>query len=211
MCVKLYFFLEIHNMSEAFLNQVTLDCLLNKNMYNKHLLAERNKTTNKRDKKFYKRRIFDLTKELLISKEEPDNLFPDVKYAFDIFVDSCIHYFKSKDNNDIIQAEYKNIEESNVIESDLLEQTVNSDLTEEEANNILMRSFKITKPSLDNFVTIKYTKKPSEIILPKQKDINLKDPDLRNKGIRKKKNIINKYDENINSQKEITETTNKEK
>ena len=175
-------------MSEAFLNQVTLDCLLNKNMYNKHLLAERK-----------------------ISKEEPDNLFPDVKYAFDIFVDSCIHYFKSKDNNDIIQAEYKNIEESNVIESDLLEQTVNSDLTEEEANNILMRSFKITKPSLDNFVTIKYTKKPSEIILPKQKDINLKDPDLRNKGIRKKKNIINKYDENINSQKEITETTNKEK
>ena len=107
--------------------------------------------------------------------------------------------------------QYKNIEESNVIESDLLEQTVNSDLTEEEANNILMRSFKITKPSLDNFVTIKYTKKPSEIILPKQKDINLKDPDLRNKGIRKKKNIINKYDENINSQKEITETTNKEK
>ena len=80
MCVKLYFFLEIHNMSEAFLNQVTLDCLLNKNMYNKHLLAERKKTTNKRDKKFYKRRIFDLTKELLISKEEPDNLFPDVKF-----------------------------------------------------------------------------------------------------------------------------------
>ena len=50
MCVKLYFFLEIHNMSEAFLNQVTLDCLLNKNMNNKHLLAERKKTTNKRDK-----------------------------------------------------------------------------------------------------------------------------------------------------------------
>jgi hypothetical protein len=74
-----------------------------------------------------------------------------------------------------------------------------------------MRSFKITKPSLDNFVKIKYTKKPSEIVLPKQKDINLKDPDLRNKGIRKKKNIINKYDENINSKKEITETTDKEK
>ena len=38
MCVKLYFFLEIHNMSEAFLNQVTLDCLLNKNMYKCHLI-----------------------------------------------------------------------------------------------------------------------------------------------------------------------------
>ena len=211
MGVKLYFFLEIHNMSEAFLNQVTLDCLLNKNMYNKHLLAERKKTTNKRDKKFYKRRIFDLTKELLLTKEEPDNLSPDVKYSFDIFVDSCIHYFKSKDNNDIIQAEYKNIEEMNVIESDLLELNVESPLTEEEANTLLMRSFKITQPSLDNFVKIKYTKSPCEIILPKQKDINLKDPDLRNKGIRKKKNIMNKYDESVNSKKEITETIDKEK
>jgi hypothetical protein len=212
MCVKMGIFLEIHNnMSEAFLNQVTLDCLLNKNMYNKHLLAERKKTTNKRDKKFYKRRIFDLTKELLLTKEEPDNLFPDVKYSFDIFVDSCIHYFKSKDNNDIIQAEYKNIEEMNVIESDLLELNVESPLTEEEANTLLMRSFKITQPSLDNFVKIKYTKSPCEIILPKQKDINLKDPDLRNKGIRKKKNIMNKYDESVNSKKEITETIDKEK
>ena len=212
MCVKMGIFLEIHNnMSEAFLNQVTLDCLLNKNMYNKHLLAERKKTTNKRDKKFYKRRIFDLTKELLLTKEEPDNLFPDVKYSFDIFVDSCVHYFKSKDNNDIIQAEYKNIEEMNVIESDLLELNVESPLTEEEANTLLMRSFKITQPSLDNFVKIKYTKSPCEIILPKQKDINLKDPDLRNKGIRKKKNIMNKYDESVNSKKEITETIDKEK
>ena len=212
MCVKMGIFLEIHNnMSEAFLNQVTLDCLLNKNMYNKHLLAERKKTTNKRDKKFYKRRIFDLTKELLLTKEEPDNLFPDVNYSFDIFVDSCIHYFKSKDNNDIIQAEYKNIEEMNVIESDLLELNVESPLTEEEANTLLMRSFKITQPSLDNFVKIKYTKSPCEIILPKQKDINLKDPDLRNKGIRKKKNIMNKYDESVNSKKESTETIDKEK
>ena len=98
----------------------------------------------------------------------------------------------------------------NEINSDLLELNIDSPLTEKDANELLMRSFKITKPSLDNFVTIKYTKKPSEIILPKQKDINLKDPDLRNKGIRKKKNIINKYDENLNSKKEIAETTDKE-
>jgi hypothetical protein len=199
-------------MSEAFLNQVTLDCLLNKNMYNKHLLAEKKKITNKKDKKFYRRRIFNLIKEILLKKEEePDDLFPDIKYTFDIFVESCIHYFKSKDNNDIIQSEYNTIEEDHVVKSDLLELNVDSPCTEEEANNLLMRSFKITQPSLDNFVKIKYTKKPSEIILPKQKDVNLKDPDLRNKGIRKKKNIINKYDENINSKKEITETGDKEK
>ena len=54
MCVKGIFFLEIHNMSEAFLNQVTLDCLLNKNMYNKHLLAEKKKQLTKRTKSFTK-------------------------------------------------------------------------------------------------------------------------------------------------------------
>lgn len=195
-------------MSDAFLNKVTLDCLLNKNMYNKYLLSEEKKITNKKDKKFYKKRIFNLVKEILITKEEPQDLFPDVKYTFDNFVDSCIHYFKSKDNNDIIQSEYKNIEENNII-SDLLESNVDGDYIEDEANKLLMRSIKITNPSLDNFVTKKYTKSPSELILPKQKDINLKDPDLKNKGIRKKKNIINKYDENINAKKEITETNDK--
>jgi hypothetical protein len=193
-------------MSEAFLNKVTLDCLLNKNMYNKYLLSEEKKITNKKDKKFYKKRIFNLVKEILITKEEPPDLFPDVKYTFDNFVDSCIQYFKSKDNNDIIQSEYKNIEENNII-SELLESNVDDcDYISEEANKLLMRSIKITNPSLDNFVTKKYTKPQSEVILPKQKDINLKDPDLKNKGIRKKKNIINKYDENINAKKEITET-----
>jgi hypothetical protein len=192
-------------MSEEFLNKVTLDCLLNKTMYNNYLLSEQKKITNKKDKKFYKRRIFNLVKEILITKEEPTDLFPDVKYTFDNFVESCIHYFKSKDNNDIIQSEYKNIEEHNIT-SDLLESNVDGDYIGEEANKLLMRSIKITNSSLDNFVTKKFTKPPRQLILPKQKDVNLKDPDLKNKGIRKKKNIINKYDENIDAKKEITET-----
>ena len=198
-------------MSEAFLNQVTLDCLLNKNMYNKHLLADKKRHNLKKDQKFYKKRIFNLVKEILITKEAPPDLFPDVKYTFDNFVESAIQYFKSKDNNDLIQSEY-NIEETPVINSELLELNIDSPLTEKDANELLMRSFKITKPSLDNFVTIKYTKPAHDIILPKQKDINLKDPVLKNKGIiSKKKKIINKYDENINSKKEITETIDKEK
>jgi hypothetical protein len=49
---------------------------------------------------------------------------------------------------------------------------------------------------LENFVTIKSTKKQDEIILPKIKDINLEEPTLRNKGIIKKDNINIKYDEN---------------
>ena len=38
------------------------------------------------------------------------------------------------------------------------------------------------------------------MIIPQQKEINLKDPFLKNKGIDKKKNIINKYEEDTKKQ-----------
>ena len=58
-----------------------------------------------------------------------------------------------------------------------------------------MRSFNITEPNaLEKLVkrtSTKIAQKP--LIMPIQKDINLKDPILKNKGIRKKNNINNKY------------------
>ena len=69
-----------------------------------------------------------------------------------------------------------------------------------------MRSINISNPSLDYFVKRIITKKPEDMILPKQKDINLSDPILKNKGViisDKKKNITNKYDETYNSKKKI--------
>ena len=98
-------------MSDAFINQVTLDCLLNKEMFNKHVKNQKSKLINKEERKFYKKRIYNLFKELLITKEEPEDLLPDVKYAYDNFIHSCIHYFKTIDNNDLNQEEYKNLNE----------------------------------------------------------------------------------------------------
>lgn len=196
-------------MSESFINQVTLDCLLNKHQYNKYLLNKTSRTSNRKDKKFYRKRIFSLSKELL-SKEQPINLFPDVEYAFDNFVNSCIHYFKTIDNNDIIQTEYNSFDEIATLSNiPGLEEDDNLQ-TKEDADKLLMRSIQISNPTLDNFIKKKYVKKP-EIILPKQKDINLLDPNLKNKGVLisdKKKNITNKYDETKNSKKEVKETTN---
>jgi hypothetical protein len=40
-------------------------------------------------------------------------------------------------------------------------------------------------PTLDKYVIRTRTKKKSEIILPQQKDINLLDPGLKTKGIKK--------------------------
>ena len=195
-------------MSDAFVNQVTLDCLLNKEMFNKHVKTQKSKSINKEERKFYKKRIYNLFKELLITKEEPEDLLPDVKYAYDNFIHSCIHYFKTIDNNDLNQEEYKNLYEEPDI-SNISELNDDSLKTEEEANKLLMRSIKITTPPLDKFIKRKTTKVEQQIIMPKQKEINLNDPELKLKGINKKKNITNKYDEINNSKKENKEDINK--
>jgi len=187
-------------MSGAFVNQVTLDCLLNKEMFNKHVKNQKSKSINKEERKFYKKRIYNLFKELLITKEEPEDLLPDVKYAYDNFIHSCIHYFKTIDNNDLNQEEYKNLNEEPDI-SNIQELDDDNLKTEEEANKLLMRSIKITTPPLDKFVKRKTTKVEEKLIIPKQKEINLNDPELKLKGINKKKNITNKYDEINNSKK----------
>jgi hypothetical protein len=49
-----------------------------------------------------------------------------------------------------------------------------------------MRSVKLENP-LDKFVKKKLLKQPEEPIIPKQKDVDLTDPVLKNKGIIKKK------------------------
>jgi hypothetical protein len=185
---------ENSKISEKFVNQVTLDCLMNKGKFS-------NKSyncVNKKDKKFYRKRVYNLTKELLLSKEEPSDLFPDVKYAFDNFVNTCINYFKVIDNNDIIQSDYQNINDSLNIGSTIKELNVDDIHSQEQADKLLMKSIKISN-SLDGFIKRKKIGKQNEIILPKQKDINLKDPSLKIKGISnsfKKKNITNKYEEN---------------
>jgi hypothetical protein len=65
-----------------------------------------------------------------------------------------------------------------------------------EVNKLIMRTFHIKEPnSLEKLVKRRITRineKPP--IIPVQKEINLKDPMLKNKGIRKKNNINNKYD-----------------
>jgi len=181
-------------MSEAFVNQITLDCLLNKEMYSTHLRSKKNQQQNKEDRKFYRKRTYNLFKEM-ISGNIPENLLPDVKYAYDNFINSTIHYFKTIDNNDIIQSEYKDVDTSLHNCSD-----INIDLsanlsTSLEADKLLLRSIKIDVPTLDKYVKRTYTKKKQEnIVLPQQREINLNDPELKNKGL-KKNNITNIYED----------------
>ena len=203
-------------MSQAFVDQVTLDCLLNKSLFNTQVKNKKAQSVNKEDKKFYKKRIYNLFKEMLINKVEPEDLFPDVKYAYDNFINASINYFKTIDNTDLLQEEYKTLDEAALENINAIPE-LGDDIAVEEADKLMMRSIKIKPPSLDKYVKRKNTKPEEKLIIPKQKEVNLMDPELKVKGIQsntnnnniKKKNITNKYDELINTKKENKETIDK--
>jgi hypothetical protein len=170
-------------MSEDLINQITLDCLINKEVYEKMHEFKKQKIINKKDKKFYRKRILNLTRELLLKKDDDySEINPDIKYSFDNYIKTCIHYFKIIDNNDIIQEEYKDFTSGSDIQYDF------NNTYDNEKDKLFMRTVKIPN-GLEKFVKITTTKKPEEIILPKIKEIDLQEPNLRNKGIQKKENI----------------------
>ena len=181
-------------MSNDLINNITLNYLVNKDLCIRTTTTT--KKTNKEDRKFYRKRIYGLVQDILTSREKRASMSPDVLLAFDIFMNAGVNYFKNLDTTDIIQEDYKGIDTS-LSEIDDCEQTV------ENANKGMMRAIQMNN-SLDNFITKKVTNKRI-LLLPQQRDIDLKDPSLKNKGIQKK-NITNTYDETKNK---IDETKNK--
>jgi hypothetical protein len=117
----------------------------------------------------------------------------------------------------LLQEEYKTLDEAALENINAIPE-LGDDIAVEEADKLMMRSIKIKPPSLDKYVKRKTTKPQEKMILPKQKEVNLMDPELKVKGLNsssnnnnniKKKNITNKYDELINSKKENKETIDK--
>ena len=186
-------------MSDSFINQVTIDYLINPDVYKKCKTVSITKSNVNNDKKFYRKRIISLTKELLINKEV--TVSPDIEYAFNNYIKSCINNFRNIDNNDIIQGDY-----TDLIKDEQSLDNLNDNLNDKLIN---MNSFEITKKSneslfninkktstLNNFIIRNKPEQQSAIFLPKERNINLKDPVLRKKGVKykKKKNIDSMYD-----------------
>ena len=189
-------------MNDQLINEITLECLMNKQQYAKHIgkSCTITKESIRKDKRFYKKRIFDLTKKLL-NNEKPETMYPDVGSAFDSYARVCIEYFKVLDKSDIIQEDYAGIEDDWLNNS-----PADPSYNALEESMVIMRSIKINEPNaLEKLVKRTTSKLEKKAIIPLQKDINLKDPNLKNKGICKKNNINNKYEET--SEKNNTEKT----
>jgi len=197
MCSIPLFFLVHEYMSDSLINQITIDYLINKDLYAKCVNKQVIKENNKKDKRFYRKRISSLIKELLLG-ESPANVTPDVKYAFDNFAKTCIQYFKMIDSADIIQEDYTTIIEHENLSK--LDNILGADaLNQDEANKLMMRSINMPALTMADFVTKTHITQLDKIVLPKERNLNLTDPLLKKKGIKtknpQKKNINTKYEE----------------
>lgn len=195
-------------MSNEIINKISIDYLLNKEQLAKYKKETDKSKKNYKEKRFYRKRIYDLTKQLLkydssgnITSDNitPYNITPDIKYDFNNYVNTCINFFKNLDNNDIIQDNLGNLD--NFIEDEF--RSSHHNISYEEANNELIKTLTVSDNTLDQFVIKKKLKK-NDMILPRKKNINLKDPMLKTKGVKKiakKKNIGNNYEETIEDKK----------
>jgi len=187
---------------------------MNKDTYKKYVATKKKSVVNKKDQKFYRRRLLSLTKELLYPEETATNTKPtatspltndpNIVGLFQIYTRACIEHFKTLDKNDIIQEDYS------TLTTETAEMSVEDIKTQAEIDQQFMRSIHVKEATtLDKFVKRSTTAPKEEPILPKQKDINLRDPALKNKGIRKKKNITNKYEEEESKTKNTEEEASK--
>jgi len=146
-----------------------------------------NNKNNKEDIRFYRKRIISLTKEMF------KGVFPNetLKKIYENYTNSIISHFKIIDTKDILQDEYKLINNENTHNlEDMNNDNSSISHIEEyntigEANNNIMKKIVIL-PNLDNYVIKKKTKKENELVLPIKKDINLHCPTLKTKGLVKK-------------------------
>ena len=176
------------NLSEKFVQDVTLEFMGNDH-FNKATSSSNIYQTSIKNKKFYRKRIIQLTKDLLsLEEENKESYSPDLYKSFYKFINISIDYFQTIDKTDIIQEDYKDLEDSITKFDDILgtEENDSSDSLLN-ANKQMMRQIHLKTATLDGLVKRTLIKK-EEPILPKKKKINLKDPELKNKGVIKKNN-----------------------
>ena len=143
-------------MSDEFVNRITLECLLNKEMYSSQIIPKKKESTlSKAEKKKYRKQIYKLLRDIM-EGSPPDNLFLDVKSTCDTFVGSAINYFNVLDKSAMLQAEYNDM--SNNEMSNNTDCSIN-DVSDYNSSLLPVRSIKMDVPTLDKYITRTSVKK----------------------------------------------------
>ena len=140
------------------------------------------------DKRFYKKRLLSLFKNIIKGEEVSE----DIKHAHDEFIYNAIQHFKRIDKRDILQKDHDasvkfstDISQSRVYSSNIKDYEESQQLLSS-ANKEIMREKK-TGGNLDKFVNKKAISTVPPMKIPSKKAIDLKDPKLKNKGVKPKK------------------------
>jgi hypothetical protein len=90
----------------SYVNDITLECLMNKKMYERLNLKNKKSTVERKERKLYRKRIIALTCEMLLNNTDDFQIEnEDVVNSFRQYTKNCIQYFKATDENDHYQKE----------------------------------------------------------------------------------------------------------
>jgi hypothetical protein len=196
------------NLNLDAVDHVTLDLMVNQPQYERYLRANEADLTGKYEKakRFYKKRIMEMTRDLLKGDTLTDMF---VLQSFDAYAKACITYFRNKDKNDTLQEEHMaecvtvgylppiaetdlgNDDGDGDGDGDNHDDTVLTDSSKKKLE--LLMSFDKHKaqkmPTLDTYVikTTPATASSTAPIIPKHREINLDDPKFKTKDIKPKK------------------------
>ena len=174
-------------MTDDFVNQLTLNCLISKQQLQKLNKKTKENIGEQKLKEIqeYSDRIKDLFQDLLVCQSPADLLF-EVKVAFDTFLDKSIYYFKARDNSENLEKErHGEIQDDIDFEKEEREMA-NGNYTENEEeipedNMIVMPKCKLTTKSkgvediqqlpLDWFQNVRHNYRLNKIISSSEKKI----------------------------------------
>ena len=215
-------------MSEEVLNNLSLEYLVSnhqkKKLENSTFFINR-KNILAKDKKFYKKRIVNLIKNVLTTEDM--QLPNDLKKNIDAMFHKIITHFKEIDKAELIQTEYNTPSINDFNDEDFKNedfnnnQTISDEITTELNKEIMMDLSKICMRKrdgnpLEKFITITKCQQ-EDPVYPQKKKLKLKTQEFKRKGINKNeinKNEINKNEINknaINKKKNININYDEEK
>lgn len=166
-----------------------------------------NEIIDKKEVEFYKKRIFQLCKDIL-RKNVTD---PNVINSFNHFCVNAIEYFKMNDTTEMIQSEYNELNIETSLPFPLHKQDLSCNLSNESPDVLMFKKIEKPNDTLDKFVIKHVVKKNDDMVIPEQKIYNLNDVKYQEKGVEVKAKtsavaINNKKKKNNKLLKEMAST-----
>lgn len=160
-------------------NMLNLRYFSNTNVYNKcfknNIINNNNQLYNKKEYRFYKKRILQLAKDIMRKKNKDVNLVN----AFDNFIKVSIEYLKFTDKSDFLQKDLSN----NNLNVERNKPTINN---VEIPNNLLFSKNTMKCNKIEDCIPLIVRRKEKNTqFIPSQKALNLQDPKYKTKGIKK--------------------------